>query len=148
MDILASKHHITLEEIGRLEAQKAKIEQQIAALRATLPKNEPARQPKRKSDNTDLSAAPIATILAPEAKVEPRISDHAVIRYLERRFDFDFNAIRNSLLTNAVKMAINMGAQAVKVDGGKFMIRDHTVTTFVPRRDCRSASAKRKARRG
>lgn len=152
MEILDSKHHITLEEIGRLEAAKAKIEGQIVALRATLPKSGTIAVKVRGEGNIKtvempLAQAPVSAIRAPDAKVTPRISDHAVIRYLERHFEFDFNSIRNDLLTKTILIAMKMGAKAVKVDGGKFIIRDQTVTTFVPNHDRRSSRAKRAARR-
>lgn len=143
MDILASKHHITLEEIGRLEAEKKALERKIAALRATLPREVIAVEGKPQSSRE----VPVATILAPEKKSEPRISDHAIIRYLERRFKFDFEAVRNDLMTKAIKSAILMGVRAIKVEGGRFIVRNGTITTFVPKRDQRSVRSKRAARR-
>jgi hypothetical protein len=59
------------------------------------------------------------------------ISDHAVIRYLERRHGFDFEAVRDEILTPAVRGAVNAGASGVKVDGGTFKIQDRTITTHI-----------------
>lgn len=58
------------------------------------------------------------------------VSDHAVIRYLERRYGFDFENVRNEILSPAVRSAVNLGAAGVKIDGGTFKIAGKTITTF------------------
>lgn len=66
-----------------------------------------------------------------QLRAKPRVSDHAVIRYLERKYGFSFEAVREGLLTPAVLAAMDMGAEGVKVDGGSLKIRGRTVTTFI-----------------
>lgn len=61
----------------------------------------------------------------------PRVSDHAVIRYLERKHGFSFEEVRDGLLTQTVKQAMEVGASAVKVDGMTLKIRGNCVTTVV-----------------
>jgi hypothetical protein len=56
-------------------------------------------------------------------KVVPIITDHAMVRFLERRYDFDFKKLKADLLTEPVKMACRMGAQSVKAHGGRWTIR-------------------------
>lgn len=67
-------------------------------------------------------------------KATTRISDHAVIRYLERHYNFDFEGVRAKLNTEAVQMAGNMGARAVILPEGRLVIEDRTVVTFLPSR--------------
>lgn len=139
--MLTSEHHLVLEEIGRLEKERAALDDRIRRLRMTLPKVDPEPKPIQPKivlpDNdddelTEYQSLPVQEILAPDRRPDdPVISDHAVIRYLERQHDFDFRKLKESLLTNAVKLGIRMGARSVKCDGGKFMIRGNKVTTFI-----------------
>lgn len=64
-------------------------------------------------------------------KKAPRVSDHAVLRFLERKHGFDFEAVRKSLLTPAVVQAMNVGAEGVRIEGGTLKISDKCVTTFI-----------------
>lgn len=64
-------------------------------------------------------------------KLAPRISDHAMLRYLQRKYKVDFNELRNEILTESVISAINLGASAITVDGFKLMIHDKCVTTIL-----------------
>lgn len=78
--------------------------------------------------------APIAPVPMPQPKAfAPRVSDHAVLRYLERASGMDFAAVRHKLLTPNVVAAMKAGARAVKVDGGRLIIKDDTVVTFAPK---------------
>lgn len=60
-----------------------------------------------------------------------RISDHAVIRYLERHYGFDFEAVRREMDTPALQLAGEMGAEALKWNGGRLIIRDQCAVTFL-----------------
>lgn len=62
---------------------------------------------------------------------KPRISDHAVIRYLERKYGFNFEHIRDEMLTPTVRSAMEAGAEGVKINGGTLKIKGRTVTTFI-----------------
>jgi hypothetical protein len=64
-------------------------------------------------------------------KKTPKVSDHAVIRYLERKMNFDFEDIRAKLLTPTVVSAMEIGVEGIKIDGGTLKIRDKTVVTFI-----------------
>ena len=59
------------------------------------------------------------------------VSDHAVVRYLERRYGFDFEGVRMEIATPALRAAAEAGASGWKVEGGTFKIRDGTVVTYV-----------------
>lgn len=60
-----------------------------------------------------------------------RVSDHAVVRYLERRYGFDFEGVRAEIATPQLRAAAKAGAAGWKVEGGTFKISDGTVTTYV-----------------
>ena len=60
---------------------------------------------------------------------KPKVSDHAVIRYLERRYNVDIEAIKDEMLTPQVCTAIRAGAEAISVNNIKFMVCNHTIVT-------------------
>jgi hypothetical protein len=55
-----------------------------------------------------------------------KITDHAILRYLERAHGLDVTAIRRHLAGRAMN-----GAAAVCIENVKLVIRDHTVTTVL-----------------
>lgn len=64
---------------------------------------------------------------------EPIVSDHALLRYLERVKGVDVESIKSEMLTPTVRMAINAGAQAVKLGcGAKIVIKGATIVTVLP----------------
>lgn len=63
--------------------------------------------------------------------LSPRVSDHAVFRYLQRKYGVDFDALREEILTESVKKAIRAGASAVTVDGYKYIISEGCITTVL-----------------
>lgn len=62
---------------------------------------------------------------------EPRLSDHAMLRYLERVMHVDVKAIQARIMTDKVKAAILAGASSVIVAGAKFKIANNTVVTII-----------------
>ena len=66
-----------------------------------------------------------------DMSAKPRVSDHAVIRYLERKYGFTFEDIRKELLTDAVRQAMDAGADGIRMNGGVLKIRGRTVVTYV-----------------
>ena len=91
------------EQLGNIDRQKSKLNAELSILRSQIA----------------------------DAKKTPRVSDHAVIRYLERKHGFDFEGVRNGLLTDTVRAALEAGLEGVKIDGGTLKLRDKTVTTFI-----------------
>ncbi len=57
------------------------------------------------------------------------VSDHAVLRYLERKFNLDIESIRDEILTPTIRDAIKCGVTAVKVGGMSFRVANKTITT-------------------
>lgn len=62
---------------------------------------------------------------------KPRVSDHALVRYLERKYGFDFENVRNEMLTPTILSAMEIGAEGVKFNGGLVKIKGRTVVTYV-----------------
>lgn len=69
------------------------------------------------------------TAILNTAAIGPTVSDHAVLRYLERKFNLDINGIRDEILTPNAKTAIEQGATAIKSGGMEFRVRNKTITT-------------------
>ncbi len=69
--------------------------------------------------------------LAPRQKNGVNVSDHALIRYLERRFKLDLDGLRAEILTPERISAIKAGAGRISVDGLKFIVKDNTIVTVV-----------------
>lgn len=63
--------------------------------------------------------------------LSPRVSDHALFRYLQRKYAVDFDALREEILTDKVKEAIRLGASAVIVEGYKYIIQEGCITTIL-----------------
>ncbi len=76
--------------------------------------------------------------------IEPNISDHALLRYIERRSGVDMDALRAELMTPALINAVKAGATGLKGPLGTFVIKGSTVVTFLSA-DMRP---KRKTQRG
>lgn len=62
---------------------------------------------------------------------EPRISDHAILRFIERSMGIDVASIKKRLLSDAVKDAIRSGASAVVVDGVRLRVADNVIVTVI-----------------
>jgi hypothetical protein len=64
---------------------------------------------------------------------EPRLSDHALLRFIGRVYNIDLDAIKAKIMTPTVIQAIKNGATAITVEGIRFKISDNTlVTIFTP----------------
>jgi hypothetical protein len=59
-----------------------------------------------------------------------QVSDHAVIRYLERVLQMDVETIRREI-GRKVDRGAGMGASGVRIDGFVYKLRDGHVTTVV-----------------
>jgi len=62
---------------------------------------------------------------------EPRLSDHALLRYIERVYNIDIEVIKAKIMTPTVIQAIKNGATAITVEGARFKIADNTVITVL-----------------
>ncbi|MAO03602.1 MAG: hypothetical protein ABGX08_02710 [Citromicrobium sp.] len=105
------------EDIAPLKKQFSNLESRRARLANDLGKKK--------------SALKQAQQHAEQAGAKPTVSDHAVIRFLERKYGFCFDDIRQELLTPAVIAAMNAGADGVKTGDGTLKIKGRTVVTFI-----------------
>ncbi len=61
-------------------------------------------------------------------KPDIRVTDHAVLRYLERAHGLDVEAIRNHLAGRAMT-GVQLGASAVIIEGVKLILKDGVLIT-------------------
>lgn len=59
------------------------------------------------------------------------VSDHALLRYLERKYGFNFDNYRAEILTPDRISMIKNGANTISVDGVKLKIEKNTVVTVI-----------------
>lgn len=94
--------------------------------------------------------APHARGMAPNEKTRPNlsnlsttsISDHAVIRFLERHYGlWPFLAAVRAELAHAAKPAIDFGAPVVLAHGCRLVLREGIVVTVLPKADCARSRA-------
>lgn len=60
------------------------------------------------------------------------ITDHAVLRFLERKYGFDIAKVRAEILSPIVEASIRAGALQVTAHGGRLVIRQGRVVSFLP----------------
>lgn len=58
-------------------------------------------------------------------KKTPKVSDHAVLRYLERKYNLNVKDIKQEMLTKEVRQAIKVGATRVFIDGVQYCIAEN-----------------------
>lgn len=60
-----------------------------------------------------------------------RITDHALLRYVERVFKIDVDALRRQILTDGVAKGIELGASTITVNGIQFRVKDRSIVTVI-----------------
>ena len=63
------------------------------------------------------------------------VTDHALVRYMERVLGYDVEAIRKSMVTPDVITALHIGASKVNIHGIEFRCSDRKVVTVIDRGD-------------
>ena len=71
------------------------------------------------------------TVLLNKPKEKITLSDHALVRYLERKYGFDFTQYREEILTESVISSIKSGAQSITVDGMKMKVEGKVIVTVI-----------------
>lgn len=59
---------------------------------------------------------------------EPKVSDHALMRLLERRYNLDLEEVRQGMLCKKVRDAMKAGATSITINDIKFVIDPKTKT--------------------
>jgi hypothetical protein len=60
------------------------------------------------------------------------VSDHAIVRYMERALGIDMDRIRAQIMSPLVESAMQAGVTRVRTAEGVFVLRDGTVISFLP----------------
>lgn len=116
----------------RLMDRRPTAKERLASIDAEVEAaKERVRTEQRKLSELLLERERVLVEVAKEA-AEPRVSDHAVIRYLERKHGFDFDGVRAEILTPDRVAAIRAGATSIRHDGIKFVVKDGVIVTTVP----------------
>lgn len=63
--------------------------------------------------------------------IKARVSDHALVRYMQRVKRFDMDAVREEILTPDRIIAIENGCTSIKIDGVSFKVMDGVVVTVL-----------------
>lgn len=114
-----------------LKRQKEDLEARIDALSSeSSPIRTQLANLDRQRDKLRNELASVKERIA-EMSAKARISDHAVLRYLERKYGFDFENVRGEMLTPYVVAAMDAGVEGVKMNGGTLKIKGRTVTTYI-----------------
>jgi DNA gyrase/topoisomerase IV subunit A len=106
--------------VTQLQQESARIESQISELERTV---------------ADLRAS-FGTIRSELAKrlrpsPEPRCSEHALLRFIERVYGVNIDAARAEIMTPAVVAALKAGVTAVTVKGVKMLAKEGVIVTVV-----------------
>lgn len=81
------------------------------------------------------------------AKKDPiRVTEHAVLRYLERAMGFNIDAVRQHIAETCSGPA-GIGAVCVRSEGLRFEIVNNTVTTITPDRVAPSMTGRERNQR-
>lgn len=61
----------------------------------------------------------------------PSISEHAVVRYLERIMGFDIDGVRDQIMTKEIKDALSLGVTRVCVNGVDMIAAEGKIITII-----------------
>ena len=109
----------------------ARTDQIIKSIKVINREIEKAERAKLESENrlTNLHAKLESENAALMESQKPKVSEHAINRYLERKYGIDMKKIRKEIMTPSVIDAINAGATSIKVDGIKFPVKNGVIVT-------------------
>ncbi len=106
--------------VTQLQQESARLESAIGAMERSL---------------ADLRAS-FGTVRSELAKrlrpaPEPRCSEHALLRFIERVHGIDVEAVRASIMTPGIVAALKGGVTAITVQGVKMHCKDGVIVTVV-----------------
>lgn len=66
---------------------------------------------------------------------EPYVTDHALLRYMERVMGIEVEKIREQMISETLRLGVEMGAASVKLGTGERMVlQGSTIVTVLPKR--------------
>lgn len=69
------------------------------------------------------------------------VTDHALVRYLERVLDFDVESVRSSIAKETAD-AISVGAAGMRIDGRRYIFKNgYVITVMLTSNEMRKAKA-------
>ncbi len=77
---------------------------------------------------TDFDGAPLNMR---KIRKRARVTDHALLRYLERVMDLPIEQIRRQILTDGVVQAMALGAQSVRLQDHHVVLQGRVVVTIL-----------------
>lgn len=86
---------------------------------------------QKELSSMESEAVQLAASLAPKDREEIKISDHALIRYLERKHGFDFTQFRDEILTPDRKIMIEAGVKEINAGGIRLKVDGKTIVTVL-----------------
>jgi hypothetical protein len=82
-----------------------------------------------------MEATPRSLLAEVERRSHPsediHITDHALLRYVERVFKIGIDALRRQVLTDGVTKGIEHGASTITVNGIQFRVNDRSIVTVI-----------------
>lgn len=110
-------------ELKQLQVRKAKLEAEVATLLLTKQEVEKAyTEAKDKIKSLTLQIKAFST--------EPTVSEHAMLRYLERAKGINLEALQNEILTPSNKAKIRfMGSGKVAIGDLQAVVRDMVIVS-------------------
>ena len=67
----------------------------------------------------------------PDKVFSAQVSDHALVRYMERHHGIDVQRMKDEMLTPEVRMSLRLGASRVYIDGVEYRARNGVVITVI-----------------
>ena len=115
-------------QLKQLESRKAKLEVELQEEKSVISAMQKACNEKRQKIKT--LNAQIKAI----SEKEPVLTEHAILRYLERKYSINLDEIRQEILTEDTKSLINT-LQSAKIpigDGLRAVVKNKTIITIEP----------------
>ena len=119
-----------MSKIAKLRTECAAAD---AAWRTALEASKEAQ--RRAQEAANIREALVAQLEAAEASrnTDIIVSDHALLRYIERVYECNVDELREQMLSGNVKHLIqSMGTGKYPIEGGRLVVRDNTVVTVLP----------------
>lgn len=119
---------------GAVMACVDKDPKKLRALIADLQKREAscrADADSYKASIADLQKRASAIERDAAGRANPQLSDHALVRYMERKHGLNLDRFREEIMTESTIGAIRAGCKAVSVDGVRFVVKDGVIVTVL-----------------